>query len=167
MTGSKQRDLTLLGKHVILVSAPTADDGKGKVRKFFQETSLVRYDQIDIQEEVLCGLDSCFQDRLELAQQENKRLLNGFIEELAAAGCRTKQDLSRVSQGYQSKILHIVAHFLDGFIGIDSAFYNLVDDSHWLLDETAAAIAESPKDYWLFSLRGYSMTPKEAALLHN
>ncbi|MEJ2057239.1 MAG: hypothetical protein P8X39_05310, partial [Desulfofustis sp.] len=75
-------------------------------------------------------------------------------------------DLIDLNQGYQSKILHIIAHFLDGFIGIDSVFYNLIDDSHWLSDETRDKIEQQPDRFRLLSLKCYSLTPKEATLLH-
>lgn len=158
--------MKLLARHLILVSGETANEAEARIRDFFGKTSLVRYDRLDVRDTVLSAGSSAFKQTLDSALSENRRLLAGFIEELGQAGCSTRQDLAELAQGYQSKILHIVAHFLDGFIGIDSAFYNLVDDSHWLTDETAVAIAETPERYWLFSLDGYSMTPREAALLH-
>jgi hypothetical protein len=158
--------MELLARHLLLVSAETAVDGETRVRHFFERTSLVNYDQINLTEAALAATNQSFQATLAKGLEENHRLLDRFIEELGSAGCSTRRDLAGLPQGYQSKILHIIAHFLDGFIGIDSAFYNLVDDSHWLTDETTAAIAASPEKFWLFQLDGYSMTPKEAVLLH-
>ncbi|MBE0585577.1 MAG: hypothetical protein IH612_17695 [Desulfofustis sp.] len=158
--------MELLARHLLLVSAETAADGETRIRHFFEQISLVSYDQINLTEAALSAADQSFQPTLKKGLEENHRLLDRFIEELGNAGCSTRRDLAGLPQGYQSKILHIIAHFLDGFIGIDSAFYNLVDDSHWLTDETTAAIVASPKKFWLFQLDGYSMTPKEAVLLH-
>lgn len=158
--------MNVLASHLVLVAAETAADGETRVRQFFDRTSLVRYDRIDLTGAPVPATDRTFQTKLHEGLAENHRLVNHFIEELVGAGCATQQDLAGLAQGYQSKILHIVAHFLDGFIGVDSAFYNLVDDSHWLPEGTAAAIDAEPGKFWLFTLDGHSMTPKEAILLH-
>lgn len=158
--------MDVLASHLLLVTAETAVDGETRVRQFFDRTSLVRYDRLNLVGAPLPATDRAFQPKLRQGLEENHRLLDRFIEELAGAGCATRRDLAGLVQGYQSKILHIIAHFLDGFIGVDSAFYNLVDDSHWLPGETAAAIGATPEKFWLLMLDGYSMTPKEAILLH-
>ncbi len=158
--------MELLARHVILVSAETAGNAKTRIRQFFDRTSLVRYDRIDFVGMPLSAQDNAFTLMLKQGLDENHRILDRFIEELGNTGLSPQCDLAEIPQGYQSKILHIIAHFLDGFIGVDSAFYNLIDDSHWLTDETAHAVTESPERYWLCSLDGYSTTPKEAVLLH-
>ncbi len=50
-------------------------------------------------------------------------------------------------QGYKSKMLHVITHFLDGFFGIDTFFYNLEEDSHWVSEELQKKIAEAPTYY--------------------
>jgi len=158
--------MNVLASHLLLVAAETAADGETRVRQFFDRTSLVLYDRLDLTGAAVPATDRAFQPKLQAGLEQNHRLLERFIEELGSTGCSTRRDLAGLPQGYQSKILHIIAHFLDGFIGVDSAFYNLVDDSHWLPDETAVAIDATPEKFWLFALAGYSMTPKEAMLLH-
>jgi hypothetical protein len=61
--------------------------------------------------------------------------------------------LLTLKQGYATKILHTLTHLLDGFIGIDSAFYNLVEDSHWVSGELAEAIRVAGAEYWLVPVR--------------
>jgi len=41
---------------------------------------------------------------------------------------------------------------LDGFIGIDSVFYNLAEDSHWLSAPLRKTIEQHPEHYWLVPL---------------
>ena len=49
-------------------------------------------------------------------------------------------------------MLHVITHLLDGFFGIDSYFYNLVEDSHWVSEELRATIKTSPSRYWLIAV---------------
>lgn len=158
--------MQVLARHLILVSAESKIDAEKRIRHFFDNTSLVRYDRISIAEPPLAAAAGTFQERLSEGLAENRRLLKQFIGELGTAGCQSRQDLAELPQGYQSKVLHIIAHFLDGFIGIDSAFYNLVDDSHWLTEQTEKAIQDQPDRFWLFSLEGFAAKPETAVLLH-
>jgi hypothetical protein len=158
--------MELLVKHIILVEGDTLETCKSYVLNFFEQTSLVHYDRITIEDEILSANDPAFKAKLENGLKKNKTTLIRFIDELGASGFKKKCDLIDLNQGYQSKILHIIAHFLDGFIGIDSVFYNLIDDSHWLSDETRDKIEQQPDRFRLLSLKCYSLTPKEATLLH-
>lgn len=158
--------MQFLARHTVLAAGDNCSDCRTQVLQFFNKTSLVCYDKIVVDDDCLCGSDAPFSKSLTTALNRNREILNGFIEELGAAGFDSRSDLESIPQGYQSKVLHIIAHFLDGFIGIDSAFYNLVEDSHWITSETSALLEENPDRFWLFSLECYSITPKEAALLH-
>lgn len=134
---------------------------------FFQRTQLVRYDLFSIDERgSKPGSHPRFNACMAAAIEKNRHILKGLVTDLENTGTRRTSDLLSLPQGYPSKILHIVTHFLDGFIGIDSAFYNLVDDSHWLTDQTRQAIAAQPDGYWLIPVDGFSDTPEKAALIH-
>ena len=139
---------------------------KTQVMNFFERTTLVRYDNIVIDDKFLSATDPRFNEELDLGLKRNRQTLRKFIDELGTAGFETRSDLMALTQGYQSKILHIIAHFLDGFVGIDSIFYHLVDDSHWLTEDTREQIDQEPERFNLLYLKCYSLTPKEAALLH-
>ncbi len=89
-----------------------------------------------------------------------------MIGDLQANGVNSLEDVRSIDQGFVSKIFHILSHFVDGFIGVDSYFYTLLDDSHWLPNKTKTAIKEVPDGYWLIHLDCYAEGPEEAGLLH-
>jgi hypothetical protein len=156
-----------ISQHKVLVAGESFAHCTQQVHRFFDLTSLVIYDCIEVRREQSCsGLDAIFPAKLEEAVNENRRLVREFTADLEKAGVRGTADLPAVEQGFVSKTLHILAHFLDGFVGIDSHFYNLLDDSHWLPPRTAAAIIENPGRHWLVHLDCYSASPEEASLLH-
>lgn len=159
--------MKFLARHIVLAAGKNEQQCRQQVLNFFDQTSLVRYDQIVVDDSShLSGNDKEFSVVLERALDRNRQILAQLVEELGAAGFDKRSDLPKLSQGYTSKVLHIIAHFLDGFIGIDTAFYNLVNDSHWLPQETAARILDEPGRFWLFPLDCYSVSPREATLLH-
>lgn len=158
--------MELLGRHVVLVEGDDSDICRTQVLNFFERTSLVHYDNIVVEDTILSGSDPDFAIELEDGLKKNRLTLSRFIDELASTGFEGKGDLIKLGQGYQSKILHIIAHFLDGFIGIDSVFYNLTEDSHWLSDTARKKIKRQPERFRLLFLQCYSLTPKEASLLH-
>ncbi|EKD36221.1 MAG: hypothetical protein ACD_75C01596G0002 [uncultured bacterium] len=155
-----------ISRHKVLLTGDSFDHCSSQVHRFFDLTSLVIYDCIEARPEQSCsGLDAGFTDRIRDAEDRNRQQVRELITELEKTGIRTTADLHAIEQGYVSKTLHILSHFLDGFIGIDSFFYNLLDDSHWLSPRTAAAILANPQRYWLIHVDGYSATPEEAGLL--
>jgi hypothetical protein len=84
---------------------------------------------------------------------DNRQVLQKLIGELQAAGINDFNDLSAMPQGFQSKIFHTMAHLLDGFFGIDSRFYNLQEDSHWLSASLRRQIeAGPPEEFWLITV---------------
>jgi hypothetical protein len=159
--------MKLLAQHIVLTSGTNKEECRTQVLHFFEQTSLVRYDRISIDDtSIISGSHQDFSTRLAKGLQRNEEVLAKLIEELKGAGFENRKDLRSLPQGYPSKVLHIIAHFLDGFIGIDTAFYNLIDDSHWIPEGTSERMTDAPEQFWLFSLDCYSMTPREAAVLH-
>jgi hypothetical protein len=157
-----------IASHHILVGGNSFITSKKHVTHFFQRTDLVRYDYISINRaECLEATSPHFFDILDDKIKGNKDTLTKLIQDLEAAGVNTINDLLSLQQGYPSKVLHIATHFIDGFIGIDSVFYNLVDDSHWLPESTRNIIHSHPQEYWLIHLNGYSHTPEKAALVQH
>ena len=137
-----------------------------QVHKFFDLTSLVIYDCIETVEAQSCSsLDADFLERIAVAEKRNRHMVRELIEELVRAGFTTTKELLHLEQGYLSKTIHILSHFLDGFIGIDSYFYNLIDDSHWLPPTTAQAIDEESHHFWLVHVNCFATTTEEAGLL--
>lgn len=139
--------------HTILMIGPDAEACKDYVLRFFAKTPLVRYDTVTILEnEVFPATDTEFWKRLEQGVVENRKTLNDLLGELREAGTKSFEDLQDLPQGFQSKIIHTVAHLLDGFIGIDSLFYNMVEDSHWVSSQLRQEMRENPTDYWLMRI---------------
>jgi 23S rRNA A1618 N6-methylase RlmF len=93
-----------------------------------------------------------FHDRLEKAIRSNRRILHTLVKELQIENIITLDDLNELPQGYKTKMLHVITHFLDGFFGIDTYFYNLVEDSHWVSEEMQSRIVKNPSDFRLLSL---------------
>ena len=155
-----------LSQHLVLVSAPDLESACTQVVEFFDNTLLVRYDRIDIKRhQCYAGDDAAFQNALAKGIETNSATLKKFITEFEKTGFQSVKDLHNVECGYPSKLLHIITHFLDGFIGIDSAFYNLTDSSHWLLEQTRENIKETPHHYWAIQLDCFSETPDKVSLV--
>lgn len=155
-----------LSSHVVLVAAENFSRASKHVEDFFEQTLLVRYDKISIRKSQSYSAENvAFKHELEKCLAANTARLNKFIDEFAKTGFQTIDDLKEVKCGYPSKLLHIITHFLDGFIGIDTTFYNLIDDSHWLPESTREAIAQDPGHFWLIHLDGYSETPEKVSLV--
>ena len=155
-----------LSQHKILLSGDSFEHCCDQLHKFFDLTSLVIYDCIEARSQHSCsGLDDQFFTRIAAAENRNRKMMAELITELEISGIQKTTDLQDIAQGYVSKTLHILSHFLDGFIGIDSYFYNLLADSPWLPPQTRQTIQENPGLYWLMHIDCYSATPKEAGLL--
>lgn len=147
--------MKLENSHLMLVMAPDAAKAASLVRRFLERTQLVRYDAVHLyQEEGQNAAAAGFAARLEEGLEANRRALDEVVVELKRAGIRSLDELARIPQGYQSKLAHTAVHLLDGFFGIDSAFYNLVEDSHWLTSQLRREIELAPEDYYLLPLKG-------------
>lgn len=156
-----------IAQHKILANGDSFDLCCRQVRRFLDLTSLVIYDCIEvIDSECHSALDAVFHQTLLAAEQKNRESVDSLIAELQQTGVEHITDLRHLAQGYPSKVLHVLSHFLDGFIGIDSYFYNLPDDSHWIGAATLAAITAAPEKFWLIHIDCFSASPEEASLLH-
>ena len=124
-----------------------------KALHFFQIYQLVRYSQIRIDEEYSLPASSTdFWDKMRDAIRENRLILRQLLKELGDEGVKTLKDLEELPQGYKSTILHTATHFLDGFFGVDTYFYNLIEDSHWVSEDLRKKILSSPSHFWLLSI---------------
>jgi hypothetical protein len=160
--------MQIIARHEILVAGDSFESCRKQVVDFFARTQLVRYDRVTIDDGgSRPGSHQDFGKCVTGAIQKNRNILEGLSDDLKDAGVQTTADLLTLPQGYPSKVLHILTHFLDGFIGIDSIFYNLIDDSHWLPEQTRQAISAAPDGYWLIPVDCFSDTPEKAALIHH
>jgi hypothetical protein len=139
--------------HEILANGSGFESCKRKVLLFFEKYQLVRYSSLSINETAsVSGSNPAFHGRLREAIVSNRMILDNLIREIRKEGTETIDDLHTIPQGYKTKLLHIVTHFVDGFFGIDTYFYNLVEDSHWVSKEVQDKILRTPSDFWILSL---------------
>lgn len=136
-----------------LVEVNNYTEGCKKVIHFLDQTALVKYESIEFKPDMSCSAaDRRFWPMVESGLENNRLSVIALIKELQESGYSQLADLAEMKQGYESKILHILVHFLDGFIGIDSSFYNLIEDSHQISASLQLRIAQSPENYWLFRI---------------
>lgn len=153
--------------HWLLCAGDNFATARNSVLTFFSKSILLFYDDVTAVEHASCSAeDERFWKELEDGIAENRLVLRGFLDDLQAEGCRQIDDLTALPLGYPSKMLHIIAHLLDGFIGIDSVFYNLLEDSHWLSDGLRGTIRKTPTRYWLIRVEASFMSAETAAFIH-
>jgi len=141
--------------HKFLTMEPDFARSTAHVLRFLERTRLVRYDAVHIvAEDCLAAGETRFWPEIERGIEENRGALKKLVGELKTAGTMNFVDLLTMPQGFQSKILHTMAHLLDGFFGIDSRFYNLCEDSHWLGESLRSQIDANPEDFWLVTVVG-------------
>ncbi len=143
--------------HDFLLKANSFEEAASKVQRFLQLYELVSYDVVTIlKKQSRAGWQGDFWRRVDEGIGQNSSVLQGLIAELESFGYKTIEDLKHAQQGFETKILHTMTHILDGFFGIDSYFFNLVEDSHWLSEGLKEEIRMHPKDYWIIAVEGRS-----------
>jgi len=113
------------------------------------------YDEVLVLEnESINGSENEFRTRLQEGLASNQQAIGELLENLKEEGFVTLEDLRALEKGYVSKIFHTIAHLLDGFIGIDSRFYNLEEDSHGISRDLQQKILSAPQNYWVLRVKG-------------
>lgn len=139
--------------HEFLVRSATLEEGATLCLRFLETCELVAYVHAELlKDRTLAATEKAFFERVGAGVQENRAVLAELTEELATEGIRTISDLKDLLPGYQTKIVHTIAHILDGFFGIDSCFYNMVEESHWVSDHLKQEIAKESSRYWLVAV---------------
>lgn len=150
--------------HIFLVTGNSYPNAKEKVEHFLKQNLLVRYTTVLFDDEQgTDNLNEQFPATVKWAEEQNRLTLQGLLHEFVDLGYESLADLSRVPQGYESKLLHTVTHLLDGFFGLDSFFYNLVEDSNWIspsLFEKTGRCKQA--DYFLVHVQGSFKSLEEA-----
>lgn len=158
--------MTMLSEHVLLIAGPSYESCCQQAKMFFSRTNLVKYDQIDIlHQKSVSAEHPDFSSRIDELIAKNKECVAELVNELAGLGITSVAQLKDLRQGYESKVLHLLSHFMDGFIGIDSCFYNLIDDSHWVSASTRALFRPQHNQYWLIHVQGTTTSIQKASLL--
>ena len=158
----------MIKTHWLLTEAPDFTTASAAVLIFFEKSLLLSYDTVWVVEpDSFPASDPRFWPTLEGGVLENALVLGGFLDELQAEGCRTIKDLAALPLGYPSKLLHLVAHLLDGLIGIDSVLYNRIEDSHGVSAALRERIGKLPSHYWMIRVEAAFRTAEEASLIHH
>jgi hypothetical protein len=148
--------------HDILIAGSDFESCQQQVKRFFERTMLIRYDEVlIIKDESLCGTEEKFRARIRAGLEANRKVLGEFLANLKQEGFLSLDDLQSLEKGYLSKILHTIAHLQDGFIGIDSRFYNLEEDSHGVSRHLQQKIAARPQNYWVLRVNGRIASAEE------
>lgn len=143
--------------HLFLVDGEDAATAIVKVEHFFATTMLVKYDEVQIDRQATrSATQTEFFTQMEHGLSRNHAQLCALLDELNEASYGDLRSWRTMPQGYLSKTVHTLAHLLDGFFGIDSALYNLVDDSHLVDARRMQQIRSMPHNYWLISAMGIS-----------
>ena len=151
-------------RHLFLAAGNSLVQARQQATHFINTTQLVVYQSNTIKdEEIRSGAWQHFWVEMERGIAANRAFCNALLKELQETGLTGLEDLLAIQPGYPSKLLHILTHMLDGFIGTDSVFYNLVEDSHWLSETLRTTIQQNPEHYWLIPVwHG----PIKSSLLH-
>jgi len=140
--------------HYFLVHSQSGELAGRHVERYLTGNQLISYAEFFVRsEEILSGTDPLFWRTLAHGLAANDSFAQRMLDHLKEEGVTTLEQLPGLQQGYVTKILHTLTHLLDGFIGIDSVFYNLVEDSHRVSGELREAIRATPAGYWLVPVR--------------
>jgi len=139
----------------VLVSGEDFVSCRHRVSRFFERTMLVRFDEVRIDEkESINAADRAFLVRLDGGISANRKTVSELAANLKQEGCSSLEELQDLEKGYLTKMLHTIAHLLDGFIGIDSRFYSLEEDSHTISNGLREQIAAQPQQFWILRVVG-------------
>lgn len=150
--------------HYFLVRSRSAELAGQHVERYLAANQLISYAEFFVRsEEVLNGTDAQFARTLEQGLAGNHAFALRMLTHLKEEGVHSLDQLPDLQQGYVTKILHTLTHLLDGFIGIDSVFYNLIEDSHRVSGPLADTLRTAPAEYWLVPVRTGKL---QASVLH-
>jgi hypothetical protein len=150
--------------HYFLVRSRSGEAAGRHVERYLAGNQLISYADFFVRaEEILNGTGGHFWRTLEHGLAANDSFARRMLDHLKEEGVTTLDQLPSLQQGYVTKILHTLTHLLDGFIGIDSVFYNLIEDSHRVSTGLTQSIRTTPVEYWLVPVRTGKL---EASVLH-
>jgi len=153
--------------HTLLVFGNDYETCCRQACDFLKASKVLEYEHLEIIEAESCsGANRNFRRRLNASINKHRENIAFLINELNQVGFHSVYDIENMEQGYPSKVLHILSHLLDGFICVDSRFYNLIDRSHQVPPTTVASIKKLPERYWLIRINGHLASDPEPSLLH-
>lgn len=154
--------------HKILCQSKDFHTAKHHVNHFLKQSMLLNYDTFSVEEQHSHPATAdLFWQELESSITSNREVLKSYISELHESGCTDINAIQNIRAGYQSKLIHLIAHFVDGFIGIDSRFFSLPEDSHWISPPQKETILQIPEQFWLLHVEADFDSIDSTALLHH
>ncbi|MFH2122953.1 MAG: hypothetical protein ABIJ50_05670 [Pseudomonadota bacterium] len=151
-------------QHLFLATGNNLGQARQQTIHFINTTQLIVYRSNSIQDDKIRSASATdFWVEIDRGIAANRSFCRDLLNELQETGLTELEDLLNLQLGYPSKVLHILTHMLDGFIGTDSVFYNLVEDSHWLSETLRTTIHQNPESYWLIPV---CHGPVTSSLLH-
>lgn len=154
--------------HTLLVFGNDYETCCQQAYDFLKARKVLQYDRLEtVKAESCSGTDRNFRRRLNASIEKHRENISFLVNELNQVGFYLVNDLEHMDQGYPSKVLHMLSHMLDGYICVDSRFYNLIDKSHQVPPNTTANIKKSPQRYWLIRINGHLAGDLETSLLHH
>ena len=142
-------------EHIFLVKAGSRRQAAEKICRFIKDYNLVSYDEVlPVKDSAIKGSATGFWKEANRGMEKNMDVIKGLFSLLSQEGYGRFEDLSDIPQGFLSKIFHTIAHLLDGFFGVDSYFFNLEEDSHWVSNRLKRAIEKNPDQYWIIKVLG-------------
>ena len=140
--------------HLFLTQGQSAENACRHVERFLTNNPLLSYDRLHILEEETNRADEeAFWDAMDEGLLANRSFAHRMVSHLEQEGVENLRQLVDLQRGYTTKVLHTLVHLLDGFIGIDSVLYNLVDDSHDVSHTLRRTMRDNPSRYWLVRVR--------------
>lgn len=139
-----------INSHLFLVEGGAFEECSKKVAHFFDKNELVKYDSVEIlAHDSFSGNSAVFWAKLDDGLAGNVQQIKKLLNELKDEGYGELEKWHSLPQGYTSKIVHTLSHLLDGFFGVDSVFYNLIDESHQVIELLREKIEKNTDNYWL------------------
>jgi hypothetical protein len=159
--------MNLEATHILLIKGPDQETCRDRALNFFAKNFLVKYDTVNVVDDRSFAADNhLFWEIIDEGTKGNQLVLAKLVQELRESGFEKITDLPRMDQGYESKTLHTITHLLDGFFGIDSCFYNLEEDSHWLSEQLGATIRKQPQNFRILTMECSSKAATSTDLLN-
>jgi len=153
--------------HTLLVFGNDYETCCQQACDFLKASKTLDYERVEVVETESCsGADANFGRRLNASLKKHRESIDFLVNELNQMGFHSVDDIGNVEQGYPSKVLHILGHLLDGYVCVDSRFYNLIDHSHQVAPATIANIQKQPQQHWLIRVNGHRESEQEARLFH-
>ena len=140
--------------HLFLVEAENPQEGAEQVEHYLKGNPLITYSDLVIRsDEIIGSKEGRFWPMLNKGIAKNMDYALSLVDTLKEEGVETIEELVHMEEGYLTKVLHTLTHLLDGFIGVDSVFYNLVEDSHRISHTLKKSVDAEREKYWLIPVR--------------